>query len=227
MNGQGYPRITRQDLSQHVVSDPSRQDEIWSPLYDSAAYVSASTVTLNFFSQQIGQGTTSAPGATGVKTEADTNLNSSGTLPLGNRFYCTGLEVVMYPGVSPGRGGVADATAGNFVNDVYVLGKSGVLRFRIQNRDYIFDTPLQIFPPTSGLQGFAGLSTNLTTGAATYSEVAYARWGGMPYNIVPVYIESTQGFTCQMTWPAAITLPSATNPRLQVRLRGRLIRDVQ
>lgn len=223
----GLRRITAQDLASHRVTVPGTQDEIYSPLYDSAAYVSATTTQIAFFSLPIGQGTTSAPGGAGPKTEADTNLTNAGLLPKGNKFYCTGIEFQIFPGVSPGRGGVADATAGQFTNDMYVLSKSAWARFRIQNRDYIIDGPLINFPPVSRLSGFAAAATNLTTGAATYSEIEYASIAGAPYNIVPTYILDNQYFSLTVFWPAAITLPSTTNPRIFARLRGRLIRDAQ
>jgi hypothetical protein len=226
-SGVGLPRISRSDLQNHRVTVPGQQDEIYQPLYDSAVYVSATTLQLNFFSLPIGQGVTSAPGATGVKTEADTNLTNAGLLPLGNEFFCTGIEFDFFPGVNPGRGAVADATAGAFVNDIYAIAKSGWVRFRIQNRDYILDGPLIHFPSSARLSGFGAAATDLTTGAATYSEVAYASPAGQPYPFVPMYIESNQFFQIAVYWPAAITLPSAANMRLFARLRGRLIRDAQ
>lgn len=223
----GLKRITGRDLAQHRVTVPGTQDEIYSPLYDSSTYTSATTTQIAFFSLPIGQGTTSAPGGAGPKTEADTNLTNAGLLPKGNKFYCTGIDFQLFPGVNPGRGGVADNTAGFFVNDIYALTKSAWCRFRIQNRDYIIDGPLINFPPVSRLSGFAAAATNLTTGAATYSEVGYAQHAGSPYNIVPVYILDNQYFSLTLFWPAAITLPSTTNPRIFARLRGRLIRDAQ
>jgi hypothetical protein len=223
----GLKRITGRDLSQHRVTVPGAQDEIYSPLYDSATYTSATTTSIAFYSLPIGQGTTSAPGATGPKTEADTNLTNAGLLPKGNKFYCTGIDFQIYPGVNPGRGGVADATAGYFVNDMYLLTKSAWVRFRIQNRDYIIDGPLVNFPSPVRLSGFAAAATNLTTGAATYSEIEYAAAAGVPYNIVPVYILDNQYFNLTVFWPAAVTTASTTNARIFARLRGRLIRDAQ
>lgn len=226
-NGVGLPRITRADLAAHRVTVPGTQDEIYQPLYDSASYVSATTTSLNFFALPIGQGTTTAPGATGTKTEADTNLTNAGLLPKGNEMLITGIEFDFFPGVNPGRGGVADATAGYFVNDIYQISKSAWVRLRIQNRDYILDGPLVHFPSSARLSGFAAAATNLTTGAATYSEVAYAQPGGVPYPFVPMYLQSNQFFSVAVYWPAAITMPSTTNMRIFCRLRGRLIRDAQ
>lgn len=223
----GLKRITGQDLAQHRVTVPGAQDEIYSPLYDSATYTSGTTTQIAFFSLPIGQGTTTAPGGAGPKTEADTNLTNAGLLPKGNKFYCTGLEFLIFPGVNPGRGGVADATAGQFSNDIYLFSKSAWVRFRIQNRDYVIDGPLINFPPVGRLGGFAAAATNLTTGAATYSEIEYASIAGPPYNIVPTYILDNQYFSLTVFWPAAVTTFSTTNARMFARLRGRLIRDAQ
>lgn len=227
----GLQRITRQNLAQHIARVPGQDDEVYNPLYDSANYAAAGQLTLNFFQNPIGQGTTTAPGATLGKTEADTNMTNAGLLPAFTKFYCTGLEVQVYPGAAstfgPGRGGVADNTAGQFWNDVYAIGKSGWLRFRVGQRDYVLDGPLINFPSTAGLGGVAALATNTTAAASLLSDVSYARFVGQAYTIVPIYIESSQNFLVQMNWPAVVATPSTVAARIFVRLRGRLIRVAQ
>lgn len=223
----GLPGLSRSDLAAHRVTVPGQQDEIYSPLYDSATYAAAGQQQLTFFALPIGQGTTSAPGATGTKTEADTNLTNAGLLPKGNRFYCTGIEFQFYPGNNPGAGASADSILGRNWNDVYAVMKSGWIRFRIQNRDYILDGPLMNFPPVCRLAGAFSVTSTLTAGASTAGEIDYATAAGMPYNLVPVYIESNQAFTVQVNWPAVVALPSTTAGRIFCRLRGRLIRDAQ
>lgn len=223
----GLNQLSRRDLSAHRVTVPGTQDEIYAPLYDSATYAAAGQTQLTFFALPIGQGTTTAPSATGAKTEADTNLTNAGLLPKGNRFYCTGIEFQFYPGNNPGFGATADAQLGRNWNDVYAVSKSGWIRFRIQNRDYILDGPLANFPPVTRLAGIAAVTSTLTAGAATAAEIDYAQFAGMPYNINPVYIESNQSFTVQANWPAAVALPSTVAARIFCRLRGRLVRDAQ
>ena len=73
-SGVGLQRITGGDIANHRVTVPGTADEIFSPLYDSAVYTSGTTQQLSFFTVPIGQGTTTAPGASGPKTEADTNM---------------------------------------------------------------------------------------------------------------------------------------------------------
>ena len=79
--GVGLTNLTRADLASHRVTVPGTQDAIYAPLYDSAVYLAAGQLNLSFFAAPIGQGATSAPGAAGTKTEADTNLTNAGLLP--------------------------------------------------------------------------------------------------------------------------------------------------
>ena len=223
----GLQATTKAALAAHMARIPGTQDEIYAPLYDSIVYPAAGSNQLTFFALPIGQGVTSAPGGAGAKTENDTNLTNAGLLPLGNRFYCTGIEVIFLPGNNPGFGATADAQIGRNWNDLYQFAKSGWLRLRIQNRDYILDGPLINFPAVSRLAGVAAMYTQLTAGAATAAEVDYGSLAGMPYNLVPVFIESNQSFTVQMNWIAPVALPSTVAARVFCRLRGRLIRDAQ
>lgn len=203
------------------------KDETYAPLYDSATYTSASTTLMSFFVTPKGQGTTTAPGAAGPKSLADTNLQVAGQLPRGNLLLCTGIEFHIFPGVNPGRGGVADATAGHFVNDMYLLLKAGVVQFTVSNRNYIEDGPLINFPPLNRLVGFSGSATNTTAAASLYSEIGYAAAGGQSYALVPILLSPNQAFSVSVTFPAAVTTASGTNARVFCRLRGRFVRDVQ
>src|SRR5271168_2256288 len=223
----GLTATTKAALAQHMARIPGTQDEIYAPLYDSIVYPAAGSNQLTFFALPIGQGVTSAPGGAGAKTENDTNLTNAGLLPLGNRFYCTGIEVIFQPGNNPGFGATADAQIGRFWNDVYAFAKGGWLRLRIQNRDYILDGPLLNFPAVTRLAGVGAVTSTLTAGAATAGEIDYASLAGMPYNLVPVFIESNQSFQLSLNWVAVVPTPSTVAARLFVRLRGRLIRAAQ
>lgn len=220
----GRQAITRGDIASHVVQIPGTQDAIYAPLYDSLAYAAAGQLQLNFFAVPIGQGATTAPGAAGAKTEADTNLTNAGLLPNGNRFYCTGLEFNFIPGSVPGNTG-ALATTGQNVNDVNAVAKAGWARFRIQNRDYVLDGPLGVFPPANRLV-VASTPASVVT-ATTIVQTDYAAFGGMLYNIVPVWIPSNTAFSVQVNFPALVPLPSTVAGRIFCRLRGQLVRDAQ
>lgn len=224
--------VSKALLDQHRTMVRGVNDVIWQPLYDFNTYVGTTGHTeLLFFQSQKGQGTTSAPGATGLKTLADTNMAAAGQLGKGNEFYMTGIEVLFYPGVEPGRGSVALADVGEFVDDVWTFMKSGILTMTVgTDRVYVQDSPLAMFPPCTRLALNSAISTTNdsdSTSTSVVEEIAYAVCSGEPYNITPLYIESNQTFGVSMTWPAAQVLPTGQNARVGVRLRGYLIRNAQ
>jgi hypothetical protein len=172
----------------------------------------------------VGQGTTTAPGATGTKTLADTNMTAAGQLTKGNEFFMIGQEILFFPGEALENNGVG-ATIG-FLNDTYNASKSGFLTLQIgSNRQYIQDGPLGLFPPSVRLAAAMGVGGNATAGTQTIVNNMYAAWTGEGYAITPVYIEATQGFQEVIQWPAAVALTATA--RLFSRLRGYLIRNAQ
>lgn len=224
----GRPILNKDQLTNHRVTVGNVNDVIWAPLFDFVSYVTAGQTTLSFFAVPIGQGTTTAPGASGTKTLADTNLTSAGQLTKGNEFYMIGQEILFYPAAAV-QGDVADTgiTAG-FLNDVWVVSKSGYLTFRIgADREYIQDGPLGMFPPVTRLAASNSVAGAVTGIATTLNTVFfnYAVFSGEPYSIVPLYIEDNQGFTETATWPAVVAI-SAT-ARIGARLRGYRIRTAQ
>jgi hypothetical protein len=227
VNPQGVRPVSIQDLARFRNTVPGQADTIVYPLFDYQAYPAAGALQLTFFATPQGQGATSAQNAAGTKTYADTNMQNAGLLAQGNRFFTTGIEVLFWPGNNPGFGATADASLGRNWNDVYAIMRSGWLNFRIQNRDYALDGPLQVFPPTSRLEGVGSVTSTLTAGAATAGEIDYATAAGFPYNIVPVMLQSNQFFVVTLNWPALVPTPSTTAARIGVRLRGQLIRDAQ
>lgn len=226
----GRPMLNIEQLRAHRVTVPGVKDAIWAPLYDYQTYANAGSLSMNFFANPIGSGTTSAPGASGQKTLNDTNMISSSQLGQGNEFYCTGIEFLFWPGIEPGRGAIALANVGLFADDVWTLLKSGLLTFTVQQRNYAQDGPLGKFPPATRLSVKSALSvvadTNSTT-TPTVEEIVYATGAGLRYEIVPVRIVSNQNFTVNVSWPALVALPSGVDGRVGVRLRGWLIRDAQ
>lgn len=221
--GLGRPILTADDLSAHRAALGNTQDVVYWPLFDSSAYAAAGQTQISLFVSPIGQGTTSAPGATGVKTLADTNMYSAGQLTKGNEFFMTGQEFLFFPGDAPEQA-IAIGVNNFFLNDTYNVGKSGVVTLQVgSNRQYIQDGPLQNFPPSTRLFVSGDMQgTSLTT---VGSSVVYGAWVGEPYDITPIYIEATQGFQEYVTWPAAVTV--SVTARLFSRLRGYLIRNAQ
>jgi hypothetical protein len=235
--GMGRPILTTQYIQSHTVGVPGTQDVIWGPLYDAIAYPAAGINQLNFFTQPQGAGVSSAPGAGAVtKSIYDTNMITNNQLSLGNEFYAIGSETLFFPGVNnststtaafglePG-GAVALATAvGEFWNDVYNVGNGGIKVLTVgTDRSYIKDGPLNLFPPATRLAGVAALASGDTSTSA--AQISYAVWSGEPYTLVPIYIQSTQQFTLNITFAALIPTPSGQPARIIERLRGYLIRQ--
>jgi hypothetical protein len=235
--GGGRPILSPDYLLAHRVGIPGQKDVIWNPLYDFQAFPSGgfNGGQTSFFSNQQGQGVSSAPGVgTNVsKTQFDTNLQAPNQLTLGNEFYCIGTETLFYPGVSnvtnapfgilPGRSNVP-TSIGLFVNDVWEVGNQGFKALKVgTDRFYVQDGPLMMFPPVTRLAVAVALAGDAATNAG--GEIAYAAWSGEPYTVVPIYIQTNQLFTVFYYFPVAIALPSGQIGRLGERLRGYLIRQ--
>lgn len=224
----GRPILTMADIQSHQAIVEGVQDVVWNPLYDSALYITAGQTQLTFFTSPIGQGTTTAPGATGTKTRADTNMTAAGQLTKGQAFYMTGLELKVYPSIEPAEGNASRADIGNFLNDIYDLGKSGWANFRVQDRDYITDGPLDLFPPATRLAVNSALALDSAvtpTPTQSVMQIDYATWSGENYIITPIYLDSNQGFQLQLNWPTPVSL--SAQARIFTRLRGYLIRNAQ
>lgn len=225
----GRPIVSAEELQAHRVTVGNMPDVIWAPLYDFLQYATAGQLQLSFFAVPVGQGTTTAPGATGTKTLADTNLTTAGQLTKGNEFFMVAQEILFYPGVNPGTN-QSSTVVGNFINDLYAVSKAGVLTLKIgSDRNYIQDGPLGMFPACTGLSAVSALAGAVTGIATTINldEVTYARMAGETYTITPLYIESNQGFQETVNFPAVVALPSGAAGRIGSRLRGYLIRQAQ
>lgn len=226
MSIQGRTGVRAAQIAKYKSSLPTA-DSYFQPLYDYQAYPAAGAAQFNFFSVPQGQGTTSAPGGAGVKTVLDTNLTNAGMLPLGNRFLCLGIEIEFFPGSLPAAVGVAAAAATITpqINDVYTVLRNGALTLLVgSDRKYAQDAPLMKFPPQTRLSGFAAYSE---TTATTFGSIGYAAGSGAGYNMVPVYIESTQNFQVVVQFPALIPTPSTVAGRIGCRLVGKLVRNAQ
>jgi len=223
--GLGRPILTQDELMAHK-NNLSTQDVVWWPLYDANNWTTGGQTLLQYYTSPVGQGTTTAPGATGTKTLADTNLQVAGQLPKGNDYFQTGLEFLMLPGDVIEQTLGAGATVNAFANDVYNAGKSGVVTEQVgSNRVYLQDGPLLNFPPSARLFVAAAAGGSSTAGTQSVFDSVYASWVGDPYEITPIYIEATQAFQVAVQWPAAVTLVATA--RLYARMRGYLIRNAQ
>lgn len=209
------------DLTKYQVNRAGQPEVIWSPLYDYATYAAAGQTVLTFFQSPVGQN---------GKTYADTNIDAAGQLPNQKAFLVNHIEVMFWPGVSPANAKVNTAAAGgnpNLSNDEYAFRKSGFLKFFIGSKDYLIDGPLQVFPPSTRVAGYAALSDSTTVAGAQGTQVDYGSDAGMLYEIIPVKLESNQNFNVTLNWPTAVALPSNQPARVGIRLGGWLIRNSQ
>ncbi len=101
-----------------------------------------------------------------------------------------------------------------------------MVKFRVQDRDYVQDGPLMKFPTQTRLAGFAALNETTAT-TASNAQVGYAAACGAGYNMVPLRLYSNQAFQVTVTFPALIPLPSTVDGRLGARLVGDMVRNAQ
>jgi len=233
----GRPVLQASQLQAHSVGTGDT-DVVWWPLFDSIAYPSGGQGAFSFYSNPIGQGISSTPGAGAVpKTIFDTNLTIGNQLTSGNEFFMIGSESNLLPGVSnaalpltvlPGRTNLP-TTIGVFANDVWSVGQGGIKTLTVgTDRKYFQDGPLSLFPPSARLAGWSALAQEQAAtalGSGTGAEVTYATWSGELYTMIPVYIQSNQNWTVVVSYAAVIPTNSGQVARLMDRMRGYLIRQ--
>jgi hypothetical protein len=205
------------DLAKYRVNRPGQLEVFRQSLYDFQAYAQAGQTNLTFFQVPVGQSS---------KTKADTNMSLAGQLPAGQQFLVQSMEVYFFPGtIVPGVGPVANLIDG-FTNDVWAVAKGGWLEFTVGSKTYLTEAPLMRFPPKTRLDGWASENGNTTPGAALYTRTSYAVPAGRPYPIDPyILLESTQNFSVNLNWPAAVAVTNAG--RIGMVLDGLLIRNSQ
>lgn len=246
----GLPILTPGYLSSHRVGIPGQKDVIWNPQYDTNLYPAAGVAiqALSFFSQQQGAGTSYSPGVyygVGPKTFYDTNLQAPNAFTLGQEFYCIGAEFDLIPGVGskswptigadddnylPAQASTtADVAAfGSFLNDIWVLANIGYVALKVgTDRFYIQDGPIGKFPPRTRLAFSAAVAAVQVAADGTLNtyEQSYAQPSGIPYVIVPIYLQTNQLFTLTLSFAGQIALPSGDPAVIRARLNGYLIRQ--
>jgi hypothetical protein len=221
-----------EDMERGRNTNPNQSEIIRQSLYDFNLYPTAGSTLLAHFSQQIGQGFTTALGGTAgtAKTKFDTNLQLPNTLPSGKAVQVQSIEVFFFPGSVSTANTYTPATPGQFLaaaaatvlgqmNDVNSFYQSGGLEFNVLDKNYVFETPLSQFPPQTSIGQDATVSTN----SATTAEVAslFGRALGRPYVfLMPFTLLPAQNFSVNLLWPAAVVTPSGFNARVGVKLDG-------
>ena len=197
--------LGRNALRQARVNVPGTMEEISWSLYDFVTYAAAGQILSTFFQTTAG------------KTTVDTNMTLPGQLPAGQAFLVTGISFEFQPATAPSQ-----AASNLAANDVYAVSNSGFVQFKIGSKFYAQNSPLGLFPPTYGLDGWGA-----TAVGATQLNHSYARIAGTPHSIIPVELTANQNFDVTVSWPTAVALPSAVAGRLGCRLHGRLFRNAQ
>lgn len=195
-----------QALKQYAVNRAGDFEEIAWSLYDFTTYAAAGQTVLTLFQSPLGQN---------GKTIIDTNLDSAGSVPKGQNFMVQAVSVEFFPGVS-----IEAVAMNDYVDDVQQIIEGGALAFTVGSKRYINQSPLGLFPPTYGQEGYSAMTT-------AAQSVTYGRNKGKLYEIIPVDLVSNQNFKVELTWPTVVALPSGVAGRIGVRFHGRLYRNVQ
>lgn len=201
--------LTMQEMAAYSVNIPGKVEQLAWSLYDSQTYVAAGQTALTFFQNPVGSS------GSGYET---TNLDAAGSVPKGQIFLVQCIELDILPAID-----VADAAAlSAYANDVYNFFRKGYLEFKIGSKLYAQHGPLGLYPPRTGLSGFAATATTQTT---TDSAAIYAVNRGRPYALIPLTIPSNQNFSVTLKWDSAQAI--SADATVKTRLSGILFRNAQ
>lgn len=193
-----------QALERARVLNPNMQDIIYEPLYDTLTYPAAGASELAFFQEGIGRN---------GKTIVQTNMETNGTIPTGQNFIITGVELWFVPAALSNTAAVT-----KLADDVRTFTQNGALVLNVSSKDYIRQAPLGSFPPSSHVEVDAA-----TTVAANNIQQAYNV--GQPFNILNLTLSSNVNFKATLySLPA---LPSTQAGKIIMKLNGFKYRNVQ
>lgn len=199
-------------------------------LYDSAAYPTAGTATLTYFQLGVGSGAGVISGV--AKTNEDTNMQASGSLPAMQAYIISAIELDVQPGVPAFTATVLPAFSGaaqviSIINDVWKIRATGWLGVNIGSKLYMQEGPLMRFPAEADLEIDAAIADSTTPGAANERYAATAKAVGPYYDISPnnLLLIPNQNFNATLNWATLESITTAA--RIFVRFRGALIRAAQ
>lgn len=202
------PNMT--DLTSFNVNVEGQPEVQWQPIYDYQAYPNAGFTGETLFFQ--------VPAGQAAKTVEDTNMTAQGRLPTPVNMVVTALEIYFTPGNVISATGAIVARNWNDVN-AFNRGRMS-FRFRIGDKDYAQEAPLNVLPQVFGLGGGAALSDTTTAAASRVTVIDYARAVGPVYQVVPMRLISNQQFFAAINSPAVVALPSGVDGRFGVRAQG-------
>ena len=217
-----------QTVARYRAYLPGAKDITRDPLYDNVVYAAAGQTNVQLFSVPRGAGTSPQTGA-GPKTIADTNMTQASQLSAGVDFLVEDIELLFFPGGQLAVGGLASATPQEFADDVFSFLSNGSLAFTVLNKIYVNQAPLIKFPPAQRLVTESAIADTTTAAATSLTSFQYASGAGALWKLspAPLLISSNTNFSIDLTWPAAIALPSAVAGLIYCTLGGVLYRRVQ
>jgi hypothetical protein len=178
-------------------------------LYDTQTYVDNTTVILPFF--------TATPA-----NESVSNVNPPSILPNPEAFLIKNIFWFVPNELETIDQGAAAAALPSQINDIILLGNTGILKLIIGDKPYgpwpLFRLPCSTF--VKGMLAAAGAeAANLAS--------AYGNTDGPQYPVLPpLLIAPTQKFRVSLEWPAgAVNL--AANRLIKVGLDGQKSRGIQ
>jgi hypothetical protein len=207
-----YATYLNPSLRASTAAMLASSERIEQSLYDFQELPSQGGTNFIFFQQPAGQN---------GRTLADTNLTSAGSLPQGQAFLITGIEVPIFSGAA------TDATAGaGQLEDLNAYYKAGFLTLTIGTKPYTQDAPLGAFPPSFGVLGQTAISTTVADTTVIHET---ARIAGAPFTLrtAPLLLTSSVNFNVQIGFTLPLTMPSGNIGRFGVKLKGQLYRLAQ
>lgn len=227
------------DFASNRVTNPGQSEIVRQRLYDYQLYPAAGAQQLSFFQAPIGQGVTTAIGATvgAAKSQWDTNMELGGQLPSGKSYLIESVEVLFLPGASAAANTYTTAAINQFaavaalavtaaIADVQQFYQTGMLEFNVLSKNYLRETPLLCFPPKAHQSLDAAISSNSATTALNSATLNKA--AGRPYYIEPrITLQPAVNFEVLLRWPALVPTVSTFNGRVGVILDGYMLRASQ
>lgn len=229
-------------MNSRRVTNPDQSETIRQRLYDFQLYPAAGQQAFTFFSQPVGTGKTSTPGAVAgsAKLYSDTNMEAANTLPSGKMFLIESIEVLFQPGsvatadtFTPGAlmgalGAIGAAQVGA-VNDVNLFYNTGMLAFKVLDKNYLREILMRSFPPKTFMRldsSIAGVDSDLATTSTFGVQNLYP--DGRPYYLEPeISLQPAVNFSVTIDTPVAQALPSGFNGRVGIILDGYMLRASQ
>jgi hypothetical protein len=149
----------------------------------------------------------------------------AGQLPTPQKFLATAVEVVFLP--APGL------SKAKRIADVNAVARAGRVTLQIVNRRWMEVAPIAACPARKYWQPERGDTETVNSNkleeiraalTQQFRETDYGAFGGMPFQLVPIYIDAGQTFVVRVADLAP--LPSGKPGEIWCRLPGRLIRPV-